>query len=166
MEDEKVSKLLRLKRHESPPEGYFDDFLKEFHRRQRADLLKRSSFSLLMERVNTYFSDPQSQGWAFAPVAAVFLLGFYFIVGMSEDASLSSMPSMAQMQPTAVQPQYLNPEGVTTISYRGPTTLLGTGSSLVPQSAELEPAPVPQAFEAIEFGELPQHAPDLQDSFF
>ncbi len=50
-EDLKVSKLLRLKRYEQPPPGYFDDFLHEFQRRQRAEALRQPSWAALWERI-------------------------------------------------------------------------------------------------------------------
>ncbi len=96
MDRETVQKLMRLKRHEQPPEGYFEDFLKEFHLRQRQELLKRSSLSIFMERLQTYLSDPRSQGWAYAPVLAVFLVAFYCIIGFTDDAPLPSVPTLAQ----------------------------------------------------------------------
>jgi hypothetical protein len=46
-----LERLVRLKRHERPPEGYFEDFLREFRERQRAEMLKVSSFSLFADRV-------------------------------------------------------------------------------------------------------------------
>src|SRR4029434_7534086 len=33
--DDQISRLLRLKRYEKPPPDYFENFLHEFHRRQR-----------------------------------------------------------------------------------------------------------------------------------
>jgi hypothetical protein len=33
-EEEKVQKIIRLKRYEAPPEGYFEDFLTEFQKRR------------------------------------------------------------------------------------------------------------------------------------
>src|SRR2546430_10442430 len=33
--DDKIARLLRLKRYEQPPPDYFENFLHEFHRRQR-----------------------------------------------------------------------------------------------------------------------------------
>jgi hypothetical protein len=70
-----LQKLLTLKRHETPGEHYFENFLDEFQRRQRAELLQRSARSLLLERVGTYFSGmtsrplAQGAGVAFAAVA-------------------------------------------------------------------------------------------------
>jgi hypothetical protein len=38
---DQVGRLLRLKRYEQPPPGYFENFLQEFRRRQRDELLRR-----------------------------------------------------------------------------------------------------------------------------
>lgn len=43
--------LLRLKRHETPPPGYLEDFLGEFHRRQRAELLRRPLWRIALDRM-------------------------------------------------------------------------------------------------------------------
>ena len=75
-ENEEIQKLLRLKRYERPPEGYFEDFLSEFQSRQRSELLKRSAHGLFFERLATYFSQftrPQLAGAATAACAAVVL---------------------------------------------------------------------------------------------
>ena len=50
-EDVNLSKLLRLKRYEQPPPGYFDDFLREFQRRQRAEALRRPAWAVLWDRI-------------------------------------------------------------------------------------------------------------------
>ena len=52
-----VQKLVALKRYESPSDEYFEDFLDEFHRRQRADLMNRSARSLFFERVTVWFRE-------------------------------------------------------------------------------------------------------------
>lgn len=51
-----VQQLIALKRYEQPDDAYFEEFLDEFHRRQRQELLQRSSRSLFFERVSTWFS--------------------------------------------------------------------------------------------------------------
>src|SRR5438046_9466823 len=50
--DNEISKLLRLKRYEQPPPGYFEDFLHEFHRRQRDELLRQPLWRICLERAH------------------------------------------------------------------------------------------------------------------
>jgi len=50
LDDQTLSKLLRLKRHEQPPPGYFEDFLKEYQYRQRAELLRRPAWRIALDR--------------------------------------------------------------------------------------------------------------------
>ena len=53
--EEKLKGLLRLKNFETPPEGFLDDIVADFHKRQRQELMQRGSFSILWERVSTWF---------------------------------------------------------------------------------------------------------------
>jgi len=48
--DTEIAKLLRLKRYEQPAPGYFEDFLHEFHRRQRNELLRQPLWRICLER--------------------------------------------------------------------------------------------------------------------
>ena len=52
--DEKLRQLLRLKRYEQPPEGFAEEFLEKFQRRQRSEIIRRSSLSILWERTQAW----------------------------------------------------------------------------------------------------------------
>ena len=52
-----IQKLVALKRYEMPSDDYFEDFLDEFHRRQRADLMNHSARSLFIERAMVWFRE-------------------------------------------------------------------------------------------------------------
>ena len=49
-DDNEIGKLLRLKKFEQPPPGYFENFLHEFHRRQRDELLRQPLWSVIWQR--------------------------------------------------------------------------------------------------------------------
>lgn len=75
-----VQRLVALKRHEQPDDAYFEEFLDEFHRRQRQELLQRSSRSLFFERIGTWFAETNKWNLAMGGGAAyaVIMLGFFF----------------------------------------------------------------------------------------
>src|SRR5215471_16008499 len=53
--DDKIARLLRLKRYEQPPPGYFDNFLQEFRRRrQRDELLREPFWSICVDRMRDF----------------------------------------------------------------------------------------------------------------
>ena len=52
--DNEIAKLLRLKRYEQPPPGYFENFLHEFHRRQRDELLRQPLWRICLERAHDF----------------------------------------------------------------------------------------------------------------
>jgi hypothetical protein len=53
-DENEIGKLLRLKKYEQPPPGYFEDFLHEFHRRQRAELLRQPVWRVWMQRAQEF----------------------------------------------------------------------------------------------------------------
>ena len=63
----------------SPGDEYFEEFLEEFHRRQRQDLMKRSGRSLFVERVTVWLREMGSVKWFYgAGVAyALVMVGFF-----------------------------------------------------------------------------------------
>jgi len=53
-DDNEIARLLRLKRYEQPPPGYFENFLHEFHRRQRDELLKQPLWRICLDRAHDF----------------------------------------------------------------------------------------------------------------
>jgi hypothetical protein len=54
-DDNEIGRLLRLKKFEQPPPGYFENFLHEFHRRQRDELLRQPLWSVFWQRLSGSF---------------------------------------------------------------------------------------------------------------
>ncbi|PWT78791.1 MAG: hypothetical protein C5B58_14745 [Acidobacteria bacterium] len=72
-DDNEIARLLRLKRYEQPPPGYFENFLHEFHRRQRDEMLRQPLWRICLERAHSFMFrfDVRSLASYPAAVAAV-----------------------------------------------------------------------------------------------
>src|SRR6476620_7703082 len=68
--EEQIGKLLRRKKYEQPPPGYFDNFLHEFHRRQRDELLKEPVWRIAMQRTQDFLHRLNIPGLASYPAMA------------------------------------------------------------------------------------------------
>ena len=71
MSNEPMHRIIRLKRYEQPPVGYHENFLREFHFRQRAELLKPSFSAQLLERFSSLMDTLRVPGIAYAGATAV-----------------------------------------------------------------------------------------------
>lgn len=103
MPDEtEIQRLLRLKRYEKPPEDYFENFLREFHERQRAEILKRSLWRIAMDRLEVLFSDFGVGRPAYAMASVAVLVSAGFAVNEILETPESSVPRVAEVsvQPT------------------------------------------------------------------
>jgi len=54
LNENEITKLLRLKRYEQPPPRYFENFLHEFHRRQRDELLRQPLWRICVDRARDF----------------------------------------------------------------------------------------------------------------
>jgi hypothetical protein len=72
--EDDIGKLLRLKRYEQPPPGYFDNFLHEFHRRQRDELLKQPLWRICLQRAQDFMFRLNVPGLTSYPAAVTALL--------------------------------------------------------------------------------------------
>jgi len=72
--EEQIGKLLRLKKFEQPPPAYFENFLHEFHRRQRDELLKEPVWRIALQRTQDFLFRLNIPGLASYPAMATALV--------------------------------------------------------------------------------------------
>lgn len=100
---EQLESLLALKRHELPEEGYWQDFLCEFHQRQRQHALSQSGVSALVARVSGWFADLGPSRWAYGAglAYAAATIAFFLIPRGVEVEHAPAAPVNYQVVPVA-----------------------------------------------------------------
>ena len=73
MQDDDISKLLRLKRFEQPSPEYFERFLEDFKERQRSQLLREPAWRIAWDRMCAFFGEqmPARVGYGLASTAVL-----------------------------------------------------------------------------------------------
>jgi hypothetical protein len=99
-EFEDIQRLIRLKRFEQPGEGFTDDFLRQFHQRQRAEMLKQSSLELFFERATTWWNHLTAPKWGLTAAAVVICAtGVWLITGTKSTTEVTAVPVPVPMVP-------------------------------------------------------------------
>ncbi len=135
-EHDDISKLLRLKRYEQPPPVYFDTFVREFHRRQRTEMMRRSFFENLWDRVAAIAPNFHVPQYAYATIAVVALSVSALIMTQQADE-----PAMVA---SAAQPG-LSAAPALSLSLSKPVTIGDTipvSATTLPPHYVLQPRPV------------------------
>lgn len=126
-----VQKLLRLKRYETPGPDYIDNFLKDFHQRQRSELIKTPLWRIAADRVQAFFSGFQVPKLAYAGAFAAVALS---VVGAV--SQLQSNNSAPQTLADAKSPVAKTDERLVALSTEAPRIQL-------PMEEQFEPALLP-----------------------
>ena len=69
-DENEITKLLRLKRYEQPPPRYIENFIHEFHRRQRDELLRQPLWRICFDRTRDFVLGFNLASLTSYPVAA------------------------------------------------------------------------------------------------
>ena len=92
-EFQKLRRLLTLKRHERAPQGYFENFLDEFHRRQRVEPIRRLGW--WEQLIEIFRCEPLlAARYALATAAIVLLCVNVYIVA-NRSSGPGDVPAMA-----------------------------------------------------------------------
>ena len=74
LDGHELQKLLRIKRFEQPPPGYFDRALIELHQRQREELLRRPATLIWWERFVSWLWKFRVPSYAYGAMFGVFVV--------------------------------------------------------------------------------------------
>lgn len=99
----KLRRLLALKRHERPPQGYYENFLDEFHRRQRVEPIRRLGW---WEQLAEFFrSEPLlAARYALAAAAVLLLCVNIFVITNRSSSPTHNATTASSQQPFAPVP--------------------------------------------------------------
>jgi hypothetical protein len=128
-----IHKLLRLKRYEAPTSDYFERFLDQFNERQRAELLRQPTWSLVWERFVGVFPDFHVPRLAYAGVAAAAVI-LSAVILLNQQGVTPAGPSFALNDP--------RPSATVLPSGRGDVRMPVTSRSDFPPYYVLEARPV------------------------
>lgn len=80
MDEEKIQRLMRLKRYEHPAENAVEDFIEEFRRRQRVELLHPSLWDIFRDQVALFIKEFQVPKMAYVTTTALAVMVALFII--------------------------------------------------------------------------------------
>ncbi len=108
-EELNISKLLRQKQFEQPPQEYFDKFLRDFQRRQRAELIQLSVWEILWDRISSIAPSFRVPQLAYATIAVVAASASTFILARQPTpaatiAAVSEAPASPTLSLTSSKP--------------------------------------------------------------
>jgi len=120
MTEEQLKTLLRtVKRYEQPPSEYFDQLLRDLHRRQRAELLRRPLWRIAVERVQTFFGEHSMSPVSYASAMATVVVVGVAAIGVAVPSKFEfHAPAASLAKNTPSQPRFtLQPSGQATASF-------------------------------------------------
>lgn len=98
---EQISNLLSQRGDLRPEEGYWQDFLREFHHNQRIEAAATSSPSQFFESVRSWFSEVSPSKWAYGAglAYATAAIAFFLVPRGAEVNTVPTVPVNHQVVP-------------------------------------------------------------------
>ncbi|MFZ1221335.1 MAG: hypothetical protein WAO00_18740 [Chthoniobacterales bacterium] len=125
--EDEIGKLLRLKKYEQPPAGYFDNFLHEFHRRQRDELLREPLWRICLQRAQDFLFRLNVPGLTSYPAAVTAILVCAAVISLK----LSQAPETVNVAAQNRAPALATTLQDSAWSLSNPVTTRDLGPSLV-----------------------------------
>ncbi len=112
---EQISNLLSQRSDLRPEEGYWQDFLREFHHNQRVEATSMSAPAAFVEKVKSWFSEVSPSKWAYgAGLAYATATIAFFLVPRGADVEIMPLapvnhqvvpaPSLEQLEQLDLDP--------------------------------------------------------------
>jgi len=146
-ENNEIGQLLRLKKYEQPPPGYFENFLHEFHRRQRDELLRQPLWRIALGRAQDFMMSLNVARIAAYPVAVTAVLLCTAVISL-KIYQTTPAPNVARLS-SAVPAEHATEGGwslaapvSTRITVSQPRTHLSTHRAATPPRYVLDSMPV------------------------
>jgi hypothetical protein len=128
LSEEQIGKLLRLKKYEQPPPAYFENFLHEFHRRQRDELLKEPVWRIALQRAQDFLHRLNIPGLASYPAMATAVVVCAAVISLKVYQTPATVNVAAQNRAPVVATTTLTDSNW---SLSSPVTTRDLGPSLV-----------------------------------
>src|SRR2546423_9081359 len=108
--DSEITKLLRLKRYEQPPPGYFENFLHDFHRLQRDELLRQPLWRICVDRARDFVVSFNLSTLTSYPAAVTAVLVCAAVLSLRIYQTPAPATVAAQNRPVLAVPASTEPE--------------------------------------------------------
>ena len=154
--DDKIARLLRLKRYEQPPPGYFENFLDEF-RRRRDKWLPEPFWSSCVERVRDFVFWHNIRTWASYSAGVVTAAACVAVIAITAFQRPNSTQLAVRTSPVPIAPPIMDKQlDFERARFDMQASLLPGSADLLVLPASDEFVPLNLEWDSLDDGSLPE----------